>query len=136
MAVRRTLGAPDREPSSAGHGRSLDLEYVTPSDDLGAWSQEPQVPLSRRLRRVALHRSHRRRATDVRGLGERVRPPRYIFIKHFKVPVISVVRSRRALHQKAGSTSNSITYPHSKAASTLVSFVTGSSYGPAYTPLT
>jgi len=52
------------------------------------------------------------------------------------IPAMSIVRSRRTLYEKAGSTSNSITYPHSKAAFTLAFFVTGSSYGPAYTPLT
>ena len=51
------------------------------------------------------------------------------------VPVMWAVRSPRTL-QKAGSTSNSITYPRSKAAFTLVSFVTGSFYGPVCTPLT
>jgi len=40
------------------------------NSDLGALSQDAQAPLSRRLRRVSLHWPHRRRTTDVGGLGE------------------------------------------------------------------
>ena len=48
--------------------------------------------------------------------------------------IVCAVRSPRML-DKVGSTSNSITYPRSKAAFTLVSFVTGYFYGLACFPL-
>ena len=60
-------------------------------------------------------------------------------VRHFrcsKVLVMCGSLTEDSCTKKAGSTSNSITYPHSRAAFTLVFFVTRSSYGLAYTPPT